>query len=34
MPVLAMIDELGGWTTGQAEHFNDGSIFDSYYGVH
>jgi sulfate transport system substrate-binding protein len=34
VPVLATIEELGGWTKVQAEHFNDGGIFDSLYGVH
>jgi sulfate transport system substrate-binding protein len=34
VPVLATIDEFGGWTKVQAEHFNDGGIFDSIYGVH
>jgi sulfate transport system substrate-binding protein len=31
---LATIDELGGWRKAQAEHFNDGGIFDSVYGTH
>jgi sulfate transport system substrate-binding protein len=31
---LATIDELGGWRKAQAEHFNDGGIFDSAYGTH
>ncbi|MFM2288974.1 MAG: hypothetical protein RL684_2117, partial [Pseudomonadota bacterium] len=34
VPVLATIDDLGGWTKIQAEHFNDGGVFDSIYGVH
>jgi sulfate transport system substrate-binding protein len=28
---LATIKEFGGWTKAQAEHFNDGGIFDRIY---
>jgi len=34
VPTLATIDELGGWKKVQAEHFSDGGVFDSIYGVH
>jgi ABC-type sulfate transport system substrate-binding protein len=28
------IDELfGGWTQAQAQHFNDGGVFDKIYGT-
>jgi sulfate transport system substrate-binding protein len=34
VPTLVTIDDLGGWKKVQAEHFNDGGVFDSIYGVH
>ena len=34
VPVLVTIAEFGGWQKVQAEHFADGGVFDSIYGVH
>ena len=31
IPVLANIADFGGWSKAQAEHFNDGGIFDRIY---